>query len=55
MGIDSALHAIPHGAVWPRAANATRKSESEAAGLTWDLVEGLSVHEDIKRGTGDLD
>ena len=54
-GIVSALHAIPYGEIWPRAAIAARKAEIEAAGLTWDVVESLPVHEDIKRGIGDLD
>jgi len=53
-GIVSALHAIPYGEVWPRDAIAARKAEIAAAGFTWDVVESLPVHEDIKRGRGDL-
>jgi len=53
-GIVSALHAVPYGAVWSRAAIAARRQQIAAAGFTWDVVESLPVHEDIKRGTGDL-
>lgn len=54
MGIVSALHGIPYGEVWPRKAIAERRAEIEAAGFTWDVVESLPVHEDLKRGSGDL-
>lgn len=53
-GIVSALHAVPYGEVWSRDRIAARKREIAAAGFTWDVVESLPVHEDIKRGTGDL-
>ncbi|WP_375259710.1 mannonate dehydratase [Citreimonas sp.] len=55
-GIVTALHDIPYGAVWPREAIAVRKAEIAAApgNLHWAVVESLPVHEDIKRGEGDL-
>lgn len=53
-GIVSALHAIPYGEVWSRDAVVARRDEITAAGFTWDVVESLPVHEDIKRGAGDL-
>ena len=54
-GIVSALHGVPYGEVWSRDAIVARRDEITAAGFTWDVVESLPVHEDIKRGTGDLD
>ena len=53
-GIVSALHAIPYGEVWSTEAIAARRSEIEAAGFTWDVVESLPVHEAVKTGAGDL-
>ncbi|GGB46645.1 mannonate dehydratase [Roseibium aquae] len=52
--IVTALHAIPYGAIWPRDAIAARKMQIRQAGFDWTVVESLPVHEDIKRGTGDL-
>ncbi|MEX0348922.1 MAG: mannonate dehydratase [Paracoccaceae bacterium] len=53
-GIVTALHEVPYGEVWSREAIAARKAEIDAAGLTWQVVESLPIHERIKRGEGDL-
>ena len=48
------MHEIPYGEVWQRNTIAERRDEIRAAGFEWDVVESLPLHEDIKRGTGDL-
>lgn len=53
-GIVTALHEVPYGQVWPRAAIAARHDRLKAEGFCWAAVESLPVHEAIKRGEGDL-
>ncbi|RYX86378.1 mannonate dehydratase [bacterium] len=54
MAVFTSLHQIPYGELWTREAIAQRKSQLEAAGLRWSVVESVPVHEDIKIGHGDL-
>lgn len=53
-GIVTALHEIPYGEVWPQATVGARNAEIRSAGFDWAVVESLPIHEDIKRGEGDL-
>jgi len=48
-GVVTALHEVPNGAIWSHDAIFARKALIEAAGLNWDVVESLPVHDDIKR------
>lgn len=54
-GIVTALHEIANGDVWPRTAITARRSQIEAAGLAWSVVESLPVHEGIKTRGADWD
>jgi mannonate dehydratase len=57
-GIVTALHEIPYGVVWSEEPIAERQAviaSDGSLGLSWSVVESLPVHEDVKRGSGDLD
>ncbi len=51
-GIVTALHHVPHGDVWTVDEIKKRQSELKAFGYNWDVVESVTIHEDIKTRSG---
>jgi mannonate dehydratase len=49
-GIVSAIYDVPVGEVWPIDKLRALRDEIEAAGLKFEVVESIPVHEDIKLG-----
>ncbi|WP_202411560.1 mannonate dehydratase [Paracandidimonas lactea] len=49
-GIVSAVYDVPVGEVWPIASLVALRARIEAAGLKFEVVESVPVHEDIKLG-----
>ncbi len=51
-GIVTALHHIPHGEIWTVEEIRKRIDELARNNFIWDVVESLSIHEDIKTRSG---
>ncbi|MFT3869140.1 MAG: mannonate dehydratase [Nibricoccus sp.] len=53
-GVFSSLHEIPYGEAWPLEKIIERRDIIAAAGIRWNVVESVPVHESIKTRTGDF-
>jgi len=54
-GVVSAIYDVPVGQVWPQEKIRDLKNKIEAAGLSFEVVESVPVHESIKLGHSDAD
>ena len=50
--VVSALHQVPNGSVWEKDSINAYKEIIIRAGLDWEVVESVPIHEDIKRRVG---
>ena len=53
--IVTAVYDVPVGEVWSRESIATLKRQTKAAGLHFEVIESIPVHEDIKLGKNSRD
>jgi mannonate dehydratase len=51
-GVVTALHHVATGEVWTKEEILKRRAEVEAAGMVWEVIESLPVHEEIKMHSG---
>lgn len=54
-GVLTALHQYAPGEIWPLEVIRERQELLRAAGLEWEAVESVNVHEDIKRRHGNYE
>ena len=51
-GVVTALHHIATGEIWTKEEILKRRTEVEKAGMVWEVIESLPVHEEIKMQSG---